>query len=75
MPINFELENSKNLTLLDAIAYEFFMDHLNQYIDVVNEEDEVEVQVAKLALASFHVGEIFVLARDKYYEQINDTDA
>ena len=75
MPINFELENSKNLTLLDAIAYEFFMDHLNQYIDVVNEEDEVEVQVAKLALASFHVGEIFVLASDKYYEQINDTDA
>ena len=75
MPINFELENSKNLTLLDAIAYEFFMDHLNQYIDVVNEEDEVEVQVAKLALASFHIGEIFVLARDKYYEQINDTNA
>ena len=75
MPINFDLDNNGNLILLDAIAYEFFMDHLNQYIDVVNEEDEVEVQVAKLALASFHVGEIFVLARDKYYEQINDTDA
>ena len=75
MPINFELDKNGNLTLLDAIAYEFFMDHLNEYVDVVNEKDEVDVQVAKLALASFHVGEIFVLARDKYYEQINDTDA
>ena len=74
MPITLELDNNGNLTLLDAIAYEFFMDHLNEYVDVVN-EDEVDVQVAKLALASFHVGEIFVLARDKYYEQINDTDA
>ena len=75
MPINFDLDNNGNLTLLDAIAYEFFMDYLNKYIDVVNEEDDVDVQVAKLALASFHVGEIFVLARDKYYEQINDTNA
>lgn len=75
MPINFDLDQNGNLTLLDAIAYEFFMDHLNEYVDVVNEEDNVEVQVAKLALASFHVGEIFVLARDKYYEQTNDTNA
>lgn len=75
MPINFELNQNGNLTLIDAIAYEFFMDHLNEYVDVVNEEDEVDVQVAKLALASFHVGEIFVLARDKYYEQTNDSDA
>ena len=75
MPINWDLEKNGDLTLLDAIAYEFFMDHLNSYIDVVNEEDEVGVQVAKLALASFHVGEIFVLARNKYYEQSNDTDA
>ena len=74
MPINLDLDPNGNLTLLDAIAYEFFMDHLNEYVDVVN-EDEIDVQVAKLALASFHVGEIFVLARDKYYEQTNDTDA
>jgi hypothetical protein len=75
MPINWDLEKNGDLTLLDAIAYEFFMDHLNAYIDVVNEEDEVGVQVAKLAWASFHVGEIFVSTRDKYYEQNNDTDA
>jgi hypothetical protein len=75
MPINFELDKNGNLTLLDAIAYEFFMEHINEYVDVFHEEDEVDVQLAKLALASFHVGEIFVLARDKYYEQINDTDA
>jgi hypothetical protein len=75
MPVNWDLDQNGNFTLLDAIAYEFFMDHLNEYIDVVNEEDEVDVQVAKLAWASFHVGEIFVLARDKYYEQINDADA
>jgi hypothetical protein len=75
MPIKFDLDKNGDLTLLDAIAYEFFMDHLNEYVDVVNEEDEVDVQVAKLALAAFHVGEIFVLARDKYYEQRNDTDA
>jgi hypothetical protein len=75
MPINWDLEKNGDLTLLDAIAYEFFMDHLNAYIDVVNEEDEVGVQVAKLAWASFHVGEIFVSTRDKYYEQSNDTDA
>ena len=75
MPIKLELDQNGSLTLLDAIAYEFFMDHLNEYVDVVNEEDEVDVQVAKLALASFHVGEIFVLARDKYYEQTNDADA
>lgn len=75
MPINWDLEKNGDLTLLDAIAYEFFMDHLNAYIDVGNEEDEVDVQVAKLAWASFHVGEIFVLARNKYYEQSNDTDA
>ena len=74
MPIKLDLEKSKDLTLLDAIAYEFFMDHLNEYVDVAN-EDEIDVQVAKLALASFHVGEIFVLARDKYYEQTNDTNA
>ena len=75
MPINLELDQNAKLTLLDAIAYEFFMDHLNEYVDVVNGEDEVDVQVAKLALASFHVGEIFVLARDKYYEQANDANA
>jgi len=74
MPIKLDLDKNEDLTLLDAIAYEFFMDHLNQYVDVIN-EDEVDVQVAKLALASFHVGEIFVLARDKYYEQTNDTDS
>ena len=51
------------------------MEHLNEYVDVINEENEAGVQIAKLALASFHVGEIFVLARDTYYEQINDTDA
>ena len=75
MPIKLDLDPNGKLSLLDAIAYEFFMDHLNKYVDVVNEKDEVDVQVAKLALASFHVGEIFVLARDKYYEQINDTNA
>jgi len=75
MPINVEFDSNGNLTLLDAIAYEFFMDHLNKYVDVVNEKEEVDVQIAKLALASFQVGEIFVLARDKYYEQINDTNA
>jgi len=75
MPITLELDNNGNLTLLDAIAYEFFMEHINKYVDVINEEDEVDVQLAKLALASFQVGEIFVLARDKYYEQINDTNA
>ena len=56
MPINWDLDKNGDLTLLDAIAYEFFMDHLNSYIDVINEEDEVGVQVAKLAWASFHVG-------------------
>jgi hypothetical protein len=75
MPINWDLDQNGNLTLLDAIAYEFFMDHLNEYVDVANEEDKVDVQVAKLALASFHVAEIFTLARDKYYEQTDDTDA
>ena len=75
MPIKLDFDPNGNLTLLDAIAYEFFMEHLNEYVEVCSEEDDVEVQVAKLALASFHVGEIFVLARDKYYEQINDTVA
>jgi hypothetical protein len=75
MPVNWDLDQNGDLNLLDAIAYEFFMDHLNSYIDVVNEEDEVDVQVAKLAWASFNVGEIFVLARNKYYEQNNDIDA
>ena len=75
MPIKLDFDPNGNLTLLDAIAYEFFMEHLNEYVDVINEENEAGVQIAKLALASFHVGEIFVLARDTYYEQINDTDA
>jgi hypothetical protein len=75
MPINLDLDKNGDLTLLDAIAYEFFMDHLNAYIDVGNEEDEVDMQVVKLALASFHVGELFVLARDKYYEQTNDSNS
>ena len=75
MPIKLDFDPNGNLTLLDAIAYEFFMEHLNEYVDVINEESEAGVQIAKLALASFHVGEIFVLARDTYYEQINDTDA
>ena len=75
MSLSINLDANEDITLLDAIAYEFFMDHLSEYVDVVNEKDEVDVQVAKLALAAFHVGEIFVLARDKYYEQRNDTDA
>ena len=75
MPIKLDLDQNGNLTLLDAIAYEFFMDHLNSYIDLANEEDEVDVQVAKLAWVSFQVGEIFVSVRDKYYEQNNDNDA
>jgi len=75
MPLNLQLNESEELTLLDAIAYEFFMDHINDYVDVTNETDEVAVQIGKLALAAFHVGEIFILARDQYYEQSNDTDA
>ena len=72
MSLNIKLDKSEDLTLLDAIAYEFFMDHINGYVDPT--EEEVEVQVAKLALASFHVGEIFILARDKYYQKTDDTD-
>jgi hypothetical protein len=74
MPINWDLDKNGDLTLLDAIAYEFFMDHINEYIDGTKEE--VGEQVAKLALVSLHVGEIFVLTREKYYlEKTNDTNA
>jgi hypothetical protein len=73
MPLNIALDDNKDMTLLDAIAYEFFMDHLND-IDVTDEKDEVGVQLAQLALVAFHVGEIFVLARDTYYEKNNDND-
>lgn len=74
MPINLDLDKNGDLVLLDAIAYEFFMDHINEYIDETKEE--VGEQLAKLATVSFQVGEIFVLSRNKYYlEQTNDTDS
>jgi len=60
-----------DFSLLDAIAYEYFMDNLNECIEV-NSEDGADVlsqSVELLAELSFCIGEMFVQKRLNYLER------
>jgi hypothetical protein len=60
-----------DFSLLDAVAYEYFMDNLNQCIEV-NSDDGADVlaqSVELLAELSFCIGEMFVQKRLSYLER------
>ena len=68
MPINVDIQDIQ-MSLRDAIAYEFYMDNLSGYMDNWKQENEEEredigVAFAKLAVAAFAVADIFCITRD-----------
>jgi hypothetical protein len=69
MPIQTSL--SEDFSLLDAIAYEYFMDNLNQCIEVNSDEDPqiLAESVELLAELSFCIAQMFVQRRLNYLER------
>jgi len=84
MPINVEIQDNQ-MSLRDAIAYEFYMDNLTGYMENWRKENEEErediaVALAKLAVAAFAVADVFCVTRDDIVnkettQEANDTDA
>ena len=61
-----------DFSLEDAIAYEFFMEHVNILFQNENfESDELVVAVAQLAKASYTIGAIFSQAREQHIKKTN----
>jgi hypothetical protein len=56
----------------DAVAYEFFMEHVSILFGNENlDKDELADSVAKLATASYMIGAIFSQAREQHIEKTN----
>jgi hypothetical protein len=61
-----------DFSLEDAIAYEFFMEHVSILFQNENlDKDELADSVAKLAKASYVIGVIFTQARKQHIEKSN----
>jgi hypothetical protein len=62
----------EDFCLEDAVAYEFFMEHVAILFGNENlEKDELADSVAKLATASYMIGGIFSQAREQHIEKNN----
>ena len=63
-----------NLSLKDAIAYDFFVTNVKDIIDAANEEKEktISEHVTKLAIASYTLAEIFCETREQLMETSTD---
>ncbi len=62
-----------DFSLEDAIAYEFFMEHVNILFQNENfESDELAVAIAQLAKASYTIAAIFSHTREQHIEKTND---
>lgn len=64
-----------NLSLRDAIAYEFYMDHLGSVLDGASEEGvSFEETIVKFAKASFIIADIFCETRDQptFQDELSD---
>jgi hypothetical protein len=62
-----------DFSLEDAIAYEFFMEHVSILFQSENlEKEELGDAIAKLAKASYTIGAIFSHAREQHIEKPND---
>ena len=62
-----------NLSLLDAIAYEFFMENINTFFqDKEQSGEEFAQTVATLARSSYLIAEIFIEARKLQLESNNE---
>jgi hypothetical protein len=61
-----------DFSLEDAIAYEFFMEHVSiLFQSEAIEKDELTDVVTKLAKASYTIGAIFSQAREQHIEKTN----
>ena len=60
----------------DAIAYEFFMDNINEMIKACNEEEEeLPIAVASLAQASYIIANHFCEARKQHSKTSDEHNA
>jgi len=63
----------EDFSLEDAIAYEFFMEHVSILFGNGNlDKDELADSIAKLATASYMIGAMFSQAREQHIEKAND---
>jgi hypothetical protein len=59
-------------SLEDAVAYEFFMEHVSILFGNENlDKDEVADSIAKLATASYMLGAMFSQTREQHIEKTN----
>jgi hypothetical protein len=62
----------EDFSLEDAIAYEFFMEHVSILFSNENlDKDELVDAIAKLATASYTIGAMFSQAREQHIEKTN----
>lgn len=62
-----------NLSLRDAIAYEMYMNNVNQIIEAsIKEDKDLDESVSALALASFLIADIFCSVRNYSTENIQE---
>ena len=71
-PIQVNFDGSMGLR--DAIAYEFYMDHVKDMMEVAEkEEQDVFEAVKKLARGSYAVADIFLAVRDQTPQDKNES--
>jgi len=63
-----------DFSLEDAIAYEFFMEHVSILFQSELEKEELGDAVAQLAKASYTIAAIFCHTREQHIEKTNDED-
>jgi hypothetical protein len=63
-----------DFSLEDAIAYEFFMEHVSILFQSELENEELGDAVVQLAKASYTIAAIFSHTREQHIEKTNDED-
>lgn len=63
-----------DFSLEDAIAYEFFMEHVSILFQSELEKEKLGDAVAQLAKASYTIAAIFSHTREQHIEKTNDED-
>ncbi len=63
-----------DFSLEDAIAYEFFIEHVSILFQSELEKEELGDAVVQLAKASYTIAAIFSHTREQHIEKTNDED-
>lgn len=61
-----ELQGNEEISLRDAIAIDFFLEHINLIFNGDKDEENYLENVVLLAQSSLHIGEIFCETRKKF---------